>query len=171
MELLKKPVQIAYAVENAEAAAKRWARDFGAGPFFLAEHIEVTDVVYRGSPGEYDHSSAYGQWGDIMVELVQDHGSGPSVVTDSFSQGKYGLHHLAYFVKNLDRATNSLRGMGFELAMSAKASNTRFHFIDARVLMGHFIELYERDERLSKFYSMVEESSVNWKGDDPVRKI
>ena len=170
-QILKKPVQIAYAVENAEAAAKRWARDFGAGPFFLAEHIEVTNVVYRGSPGEYDHSSAYGQWGDIMVELVQDHGSGPTVIGDSFSKGTYGLHHLAYFVENLDRATNSLRRMGFELAMSAAASTTRFHFIDARLLMGHFIELYERDERLSDFYSMVQESSIDWRGENPVRKV
>ena len=66
------PKQIAYAVPDAFEAAKRWAKDFGAGPFFISEHIPVTDVSYRGSPSSFDHTSAYGQWGDIMVELVQD---------------------------------------------------------------------------------------------------
>ena len=67
------PKQIAYAVPDAFEAAKRWVKDFGAGPFFVSEHIPVTDVIYRGSRSSFDHTSAYGQWGDIMVELVQDH--------------------------------------------------------------------------------------------------
>ena len=171
MNQLSNPVQIAYAVEDAEAAAKKWAAEFGAGPFFLAEHILVTDVIYRGSPGEYDHSSAYGQWGNLMIELVQDHGIGPSVLKDSYAPGETGLHHLAYFVDDLNFTTEKLASMGFELAMSAKADTTRFNFVDARSLMGHFIEIYEPDKRLSSFYSMVKEASFSWSGKDPVRKL
>ena len=78
------PKQIAYAVPDAFEAAKKWVEDFGAGPFFISEHIPVTEVLYRGTPATFDHTSAYGQWGDIMVELVQDHGTGPSVVRDLF---------------------------------------------------------------------------------------
>tara|TARA_A100001015_G_C14486964_1_gene517717 strand:- start:30 stop:377 length:348 start_codon:yes stop_codon:yes gene_type:complete len=115
MNQLSNPVQIAYAVEDAEAAAKKWAAEFGAGPFFLAEHILVTDVIYRGSPGEYDHSSAYGQWGNLMIELVQDHGIGPSVVKDSYAPGETGLHHLAYFVDDLNFTTEKLASMGLRL--------------------------------------------------------
>jgi hypothetical protein len=55
--------------------------------------------------------------------------------------------------------------------MSAKASDTRFNFVDARSLMGHFIEIYEPDERLSSFYSMVREASLAWDGKTPVRKL
>ena len=87
------PKQIAYAVPNAFEAAKKWAEDFGAGPFFISEHIPVTDVLYRGTPATFDHTSAYGQWGDIMVELVQDHGTGPSVVRDLYGPNESGLHH------------------------------------------------------------------------------
>ena len=39
------PVQIAYAVNDAHQAADQWAKDFGAGPFFIAEHIPVTNVT------------------------------------------------------------------------------------------------------------------------------
>ena len=108
---LGSPKQIAYAVPDAFEAAQRWSKDFGAGPFFIAEHIAVTDVIYRGSPSSFDHTSAYGQWGDIMVELVQDHGTGPSVVRDLYYVDESGLHHLAFFVEDIDLATKSLNDL------------------------------------------------------------
>ena len=110
--VLGPPVQIAYAVVDARAAAHEWAERFGAGPFFLAEHIPVTDVVHRGVPGEFDHTSAYGQWGEIMVELVQDHGTGPSAVRDLYAPGETGLHHLAYFVDEQGFAAQTARMPG-----------------------------------------------------------
>ena len=76
------PVQIAYAVPDARVAAQEWIERFGAGPFFVRPHIPVVDVVYRGQPSTFDHTSAYGQWGSLMVELVQDHGTAPSVVRE-----------------------------------------------------------------------------------------
>ena len=76
------PVQIAYAVNDLDAAARWWADVVGAGPFFVNEHIAVTNVRYRGQPASIDHSSAYGQWGSVMVELVKDHTVGPSPVRD-----------------------------------------------------------------------------------------
>ena len=171
MHALYNPVQIAYAVNDAEVAAEYWVEHFGAGPFYLAEHIPVTNVFYRGEAGQYDHSSAYGQWGDIMVELVQDHGKGPSVVKDSYTKGETGLHHMAYFVEDLDMVTAKFLEIGFELAMSAEASETRFNFIDSRSTMGHFMELYEPDERLTSFYKTVKEASLSWNGKNSVRKL
>ena len=163
------PKQIAYAVPDAFEAAKRWVKDFGAGPFFVSEHIPVTDVVYRGSRSSFDHTSAYGQWGDIMVELVQDHGTGPSVVRDLYSVDESGLHHLAFFVEDIDLATNSLIDLGFELGMTARAGPTIFNMIDATKTLGHFIELHEPNEALIGFYARVKEASINWDGEDPIR--
>ena len=169
MDFLGPPVQIAYAVVDAKEAAARWAADFGAGPFFVAEHIPVTDVVHRGVPGEFDHTSAYGQWGSIMVELVQDHGTGPSAVRDLYAPGESGLHHMAYFVDDIEDATAALGGMGFELAQTALAGATRFNFIDAVELTGHFFELYEPSDALVRFYDKVAKAAIDWDGSDPVR--
>ena len=164
------PVQIAYAVDDASEAASQWAKDFGAGPFFLAEHIPVTNVVHRGKPGVFDHTSAYGQWGNVMVELVQDHGTGPSAIRDLYAPGETGLHHVAYFVADLDEATTELAKRGFPLAMSAEArGDTRFHFIDAVDQMGHFLELYEPSSALKSFYQKVRSAAEDWDGADPIR--
>ena len=163
------PKQIAYAVPDAFEAAKKWAEDFGAGPFFIAEHIPVTQVLYRGTPATFDHTSAYGQWGDIMVELVQDHGTGPSVIRDLYGPDESGLHHLAYFVDDLTNATNFLQSLGFELGMSAVAGPTEFNLIDTTQQLGHFIELYEPNTSLTAFYDRVKEASIHWDGENPIR--
>ena len=74
MFTLGKPVQLAYAVPDAKEAANIWSAQFGAGPFYLSEHIPVTDVLYRGKAATFDHTSAYGQWGDVMVRAAQGAG-------------------------------------------------------------------------------------------------
>jgi predicted enzyme related to lactoylglutathione lyase len=164
------PVQIAYAVPDAEAEARRWVRDGGVGPFFLRSHIEVRDVVHRGRPGVFDHTSAYAQWGTLMVELVQDHGTGPSAVRDVYAPDESGLHHVAFMVDDLDAALDSLGRLGLETAMSATTSGgVEFHFVDARASHGHMLELYERSDRLAGFYAAVARAADGWDGTDPIR--
>jgi catechol 2,3-dioxygenase-like lactoylglutathione lyase family enzyme len=170
--LLGPPVQIAYAVPDVGSAARSWAEHVGAGPFFIREHIALTDVMVRGRPGTFDHSSAYGQWGPVMVELVEDHGDGPSPVRDMFPRDGWGLHHLAFFVDNVDAAVEDLVTQGHDLAMRARtASGLVFCFVDTRRTLGHMVELYEPKPGLRAFYSMVRSASEGWDGVDPVRML
>jgi len=156
------PVQIAYGVDDVRKAASRWV-DLGAGPFFVRDHIAVSDVMIDGEPGEFDHSSAYGQWGALMVELVTVH--------DPPALARSGLHHMAFMVESFDRAAAELVGRGWPAAMVASAGATRFAFHDAVSDLGHFVEIYERSEGLVGFYDMVRSSSVRWDGVDPIRSL
>jgi hypothetical protein len=165
-------VQIAYAVPDAASAAAEWAGRTGAGPFFLREHIPLEDVVYRGRPARFDHTSAYGQWGPVMIELVQDHGTGPSVIRERYGPGDSGLHHLAFFVDDLDATTDGLGALGHELAMDARtAGGVRFRFVDTVATYGHMLELYEATDRLRAFYATVADAAVGWDGTAPVREL
>jgi hypothetical protein len=170
--LLAAPVQIAYAVPDAEAAAKAWVRDFGAGPFFVRSHIALVDVIHRGRPGTFDHTSAYGQWGSLMVELVVDHGHDGSPIRDVYAPGETGLHHLAFVVDDLDETIKTLVASGHEIAMSARTTGgTEFHFVDTMATHGHMLELYERSKRLRDFYAMIASAARDWNGADPVRLL
>src|SRR4029079_1067048 len=62
---------VGYVVEDLPAATQRLARAFGAGPFPTLEHIAFDEVTFAGEPAVYDHSSAFGAWGPILVELTQ----------------------------------------------------------------------------------------------------
>lgn len=162
-------MQVAYAVPDAERAALHWVQR-GVGPFFLRRHIPVSDVRYRGRPSSFDHTSAYAQWGQLMVELVEDHGAGPSAVRDMYAVGESGLHHLAFFVDDLDAVTTDLESAGVEMAMTATArGGVRFHFADTRASLGHMIELYEPTDHLRSFYATVAAAAAGWDGREPVR--
>lgn len=163
------PVQIAYAVSDIFRGVDKWIKDFGAGPFFIAEHIPIKNVIYRGHPSELDITVAYGQWGEIMIELVQDNGEGPSIIRDLYPPQKSGLHHLAYFVNDMDLVSAKLVEEGYVLAMSGQAGENRFQFFDAISEMGHFIEIYEPIESLKYLYERVRSASINWDGSDPLR--
>ena len=163
------PVQIAYAVSDIFRGVDKWIKDFGAGPFFIAEHIPIKNVIYRGQPSELDITVAYGQWGEIMIELVQDNGEGPSIIRDLYPPQKSGLHHLAYFVNDMDLVSAKLVEEGYVLAMSGQAGENRFQFFDAISEMGHFLEIYEPIESLKNLYERVRSASINWDGSDPLR--
>ena len=163
------PVQIAYAVSDIFRGVDKWIKDFGAGPFFIAEHIPIKNVIYRGHPSELDITVAYGQLGDIMIELVQDNGEGPSIIRDLYPPQKSGLHHLAYFVNDMDLVSAKLVEEGYVLAMSGQAGENRFQFFDAISEMGHFLEIYEPIESLKYLYERVRSASKNWDGSDPLR--
>lgn len=178
LAFLGPPVQIAYAVLDVHEAAALWAERNGAGPFFIREHIPVTNVRYRGEPGTFDHSSAYGQWGEVMVELVQDHTVGPSavrdVVGDRAAGGRgVGLHHLAFMVDDLVVAQRVLTARGWPEAMYAEVapSGTAFVFHDATAELGHMLELYVGSPSLRAFYEFVASAARDWDGADPIRNL
>ncbi len=172
MHQLGPPVQIAYAVPDVRVFAARWAEATGAGPFFVRDHIELTEVSSRGRTAEFDHSSAYGQWGSVMLELVQVHTPAPNIVTDVLGDRPTGLHHLAFWVQDLNAAVADLAAHGHHEALRATtAGGVTFRFVDATRSLGHMIELYEPTERLRAFYALVAAAAANWDGHEPVRTL
>jgi catechol 2,3-dioxygenase-like lactoylglutathione lyase family enzyme len=149
--LLGAPVQVAYAVADVHAAAARWKASFGAGPFVINEHIAIASARVNGlerGPSGFDHSSAYGQWGEIMVELVHEHTAPIGAPA--------GLHHLAFFVDDIALTSRALTDAGWPEALWATTSTgTAFAMHDARSDLGHLIELYEPSPGLLGFYAKI----------------
>lgn len=169
---MRKPVQIAYHVPDPAAAARRHATEFGWGPFFLMEHIALERSLYRGRPATFDHSSAYGQAGELMIEFITQHGDEASALRDMYASGQSGLHHVAQFVPDLVAAIAGYRERGLEAALEARTTTgVDFAMIDTRSELGHMLELYEPSEGLRRFYAYVRKSAQGWDGRDPVRQL
>jgi hypothetical protein len=166
--------QLAYKVNDLEAAAAAHHRQFGSGPFFVLRHVALTSSQHRGVEQPFDHSSAYGQWGAVMVELVVQHNPDPSALHDMFpwASGKEGLHHAALFVDDLDAAIARFDAEGAPLAqLSVTQTGTAFAFVDARASLGHMLELYEPTGQLTGFYDFVAEAAKGWDGTDLIREL
>jgi len=165
-------VQFAYHAPDIKTAAAWWTRNTGAGPFFLLEHVPLASAKYRGKDGTFDHSSAYGQLGDIMIELIHQHDDTPSAIRDMYDARSPGLHHVAVFVDDVSTAIAQAEQQSYPCALDAKmADGFRFAMVDARRDRGHMIEFYTPEERLKGFYAFVADAAQNWDGKDPLRPL
>jgi hypothetical protein len=165
-------VQNAYVVNDAAAAAERMVELMGAGPFFVFEHIPLSECLYRGGNSVLDHTSAYGQCGNVMMELVQQNNDGPSAFRDLYAPGEEGLHHVAMFSEALDTELSRYADLGFPTAtLATTETGTRFAYVDTSAALGHMVELYQDDPGIRDFYAMVAAAAENWDGTDPVRAL
>jgi len=164
-------VQVSYIVADVEAAAREWVELRGAGPFFLKPYKTQGEVSYRGEPATLDHVSAFGQFGSVMVELIQPLGDAPSVYRDIHGGGDQGLHHFAEICADIELAINAAESLGYPLVARSGTPQTPAVFVDARHELGHMIELCQESPQLRYLYQFVADAARNWDGTNPVRSL
>ena len=173
-------VQVAYHVTDIKRAALQMHEEFGAGPFFLNENITLAWGEHRGEPTDFVHSSAYGQWGSIMVECFTQENEANSPYRDMYGPTEEGLHHTAIMVEDMDKAIKHFESRDMPLVTSCgfsprvaagEGAVADFAFIDETESLGHMIEIYPKSKGLQDFYRMIFDSSQNWSGENPVRLI
>jgi Glyoxalase/Bleomycin resistance protein/Dioxygenase superfamily len=166
--------QIAYFVQDVRAAALKHHQRYGSGPYFVAEHIPVRRATHRGVERQLDHTSAYGQWGPIMVEYVQQNNPGPSCFHDMYPEGsgRSGIHHVALFIDDIQAEIARYNKNGNATALYAEMNDGfPFAMIDTVAQHGHMIELYQPLEQLAGFYEMVAAAARGFDGKEPIRTI
>ena len=148
------------------------ADQHGAGPFFLIENIELAWGFHRGKDQKFVHTSAFGQWGNVMLELVHQDIEGPSPFRDMYGPGDEGIHHMAMIVDSLTETYALCEEHGYEIAAKAQSIvGNEFAFVDTIATLGHMLEIYERNDQLLEFYDLVLNASLDWRGEDPVRRL
>lgn len=166
--MISRPIrQLAYFCTDIRAAALAHHLCFGSGPYFISEHIPLASSLHRGKPHEFDHSSAYGQWGEVMIEFVQQNNPGPSAMHDLYPEGsdRWGLHHAAIWVDEVDAEIVRFAADGFPLAQrSVMNDGFVFAFVDTSAVYGHMMELYAPVPALTRFYAKVAAAAHEWQG-------
>lgn len=143
------PVQYAYLVKDMERAITMWRQRVALGPFFVIPNIRVNDALYRGQPSELEFSVALAQAGDIQIELIVQHSTPASALTDTDSGRFCQLNHIA-FMSDFEEDVARYRSMGHEVATEGVAlGEMRFCYIDTVEQLGHMTELAPRVRQLS----------------------
>lgn len=164
-------VQVAYMVDNVTAAAEEFSERTGAGPFFVRRNPVTGARGPAGSAGTFDHSSAYGQWGRIQVELVQTHTAEPIEFAET-TLVRNSIHHVALMVASFDDQQRKFTDMGWPALLTATTRNGNcFGFHDARPQLGHLVEIYEPRPTILQLYRRVADAATSWDGTDPVRDM
>ena len=163
--------QNAWVVDDVEATAHRWATELGVGPFFVTEYVDtITDVEYRGRPGELQMIVALAQAGPVQIELIQPT-SGPNAYRDSVPEGSgVGFHHVCTWSHDLDADIDHLASKGYPLVNRAKAGGrTPIAYVDTRPLLGAMFELVTHHPAIQERFEAIAEVCAAWDGTDPLR--
>ncbi|MBV9367324.1 MAG: VOC family protein [Solirubrobacterales bacterium] len=162
---------IGYVVGDLRAGVERFAAATGAGPFYAMEHIEFDQVTYRGAEAVYDHSSAFGRWGSIIVELTQVHEARPAGLAGALVRAGRGVGHAAWLAESLEDETARLQAAGLEPFHTGRTGPASAVWFDGGPLFGHPIEVLQRCDELLEFYASIGRAAQGWAGSDPYRPI
>ena len=174
MPINKSPCQIAYFVPDIREAALRHHQMYGSGPFYVAESIQFPVCEHRGMKCDWDQSSSFGYWGDVMVEFMVQNRPGPSVLEDiqALNKASTGLHHLGFYVDDAWDTLKRFNAKGHEIALYATLANgVEVFMVDTVAQYGHMIEFYEPTRALMEIHDYIREASVGFAGTDPLREF
>ena len=144
---------VGYVVEDLPEAIERFTRDFSAGPFSVMEHIAFDEVTFDGEPALYDHSSAFGQWGPIIVELTQIHDAQPAGLRDAWTKPGGGIGHVAWLADDLEAETARLEAAGLRPFHTGRTGPVSAVWFDGGDLFGHPVEVLQWCDELRGFYA------------------
>lgn len=156
--------QISYYVEDLEAFARQHSALFGSGPFFYLDPTTST-VNYRGTEIELTMYTAFGQYGDLQIELVQV----LSKDNPYTELGHFGFHHFSNWVDDYDATLEHFAGFGIEPLFSfVSGGGLRVAYMDTYELLGHYLEIHAPIEG---FWNMIKAAADNWDGTEVWRKL
>lgn len=150
--------QICFVVPDIEAAIETWKKTNGVQVWNIAYDLakEQTQKEYRGEPGDFQFSCAYGFAGDTLIELAR-HDGGRSLYQDWIDTRGYGPHHIGFRQHDAEEyalAERHYRDQGLEKAMAGffegPFGNCRWSYWDTRELIGFYTELYYVDGDLNE---------------------
>ncbi len=159
---------IGYVVEDLQQGVERFAA-FGAGPFFAMEHLVFDEVTYRDEPALYDHSSAFGRWGPILLELTVVHDARPAGLRDALVAPGGGVGHVAWLAESLDDEVRRLEAAGLHAFHTGRTGPASAVWFDGGALFGHPIEVLQEREEILGFYAMVRAAAEGWDSADALR--
>jgi hypothetical protein len=165
-------MQMAYVVEDIDAAMRRWIDELKVGPWFLLESFTGVEPTYRGGPAESEVALAMAYAGHMTIELIQPRDDKPSVYKEWIDERGYGFHHFGVGSLDYDADLRRHLDAGHDLVFAAKVpTGGRVAYVDTRAELPGYVELIEMDEATDVAFTRFYAASLGWDGSDPVRSF
>jgi hypothetical protein len=162
--------QLAFVVDNAIDAARRWVDVQGVGPFFVLPDRNPSIVNHRGVETEVFTRLAVSQVGPLQIELVEQLSDGPSPFHDVYGADGTGVHHMCAMTHDYDRSIDHYRSHGYEVVSEQFAVGLgRVAFVDTVEHFGLMTEIVEWNDDFHTILSKTDHVCSKWDGRDPVR--
>ncbi len=151
-------------VDDLQRAAEHFARTYGVGPFLAIPHVEFDELTYNGEPCVWEHALAFGAWGEIQIELQQQHAIRPTGLAELIGRTNV-FTHASYRVSSLEEETERLAGTGVEPFLHARTGPVEFSFFRDPGLPT-YIEVHRDNPFLGQFDLAVARATRDWDRQD-----
>ena len=134
--------------------------------------MPTTRFTSQGQAATYDDTPAFGQCGELMIELVKVNDVQPASLERAFGSKLGMLHHVSWLVEDREQEEARLAALGIPEVLTIRTDSTSDGFHDATAVLGHYVEIYPNDaESVRSLFRIVREAARDWDGSDPMRPL
>jgi methylmalonyl-CoA/ethylmalonyl-CoA epimerase len=140
--------QVGIVVRDIERTATEFCRVFGLPKpdVIITDKVDDAHTKYMGQPTEARSKLAFLQMGaQLQVELIEPIG-GPSTWLNFLETHGEGVHHIAFFVKDMPAVTAGLAAAGMPTEQQGDYTGGRYAYISSAPALGVVLELLENFE-------------------------
>ena len=160
--------QLGHVVDDVLAAASRWVRAFGIGPFHVLPVVEQR-TNFEGEMRSVRIQVAVAQAGPVQIELIQQHCHTPSIFQNWSRGGTSAFHQIATVTDDYDGKKACFEALGYKIAAESDAGKFRVAYVDTSADFGFYTEVVESYSGLLAQVRAISDRCANWNGVDPVR--
>ncbi len=103
----------------------------------------MSEMEYRGAPTSFAAIVALCSLGPMTYEVIQPL-SGPSIWADHLQAHGDSVHHLGYYVDDIDEAVAAMAAKGYEVVQSGRGfgadGDGAFAYFDTTAAFGCYME-------------------------------
>lgn len=160
--------QLGHVVDDVVAAAGRWARAFGIGPFHVLPLVGQ-QADYGGEVRTVQIQVAVAQAGPIQIELIQQHCETPSIFREWSRNGTSAFHQIATLTADYEGKIAHFEALGYSIAAESLGGGFRVAYIDTTTEFGFYTEVVDAPSSFLEQVRNISDTCANWDGRDPVR--
>jgi catechol 2,3-dioxygenase-like lactoylglutathione lyase family enzyme len=104
------------------------------------------EFIINGEQVELDFNLVFAYSGDLQIELIEEKSQKAAVYKDHLDQCGQGIHHLGFFVPDMDAKLDLVEQLGLEILLESRfrtagGGSVRFAYLDTRQVCGMILEL------------------------------
>jgi len=147
----KKPVftnilQIGTVVKDCDATVRKFADDYGIGPWNIYEFNPdtVSDMIIEGKPVNYAMRLALCNIGNVQWEIIQPKDD-ISLYARFLKEHGEGLHHVAFDTENYEETVEFYKKKGKPVFQGGTWKGLTYTYLDSLNDLGIVAEIYKLD--------------------------
>ena len=162
-------MQIAFVPQDFEGALRYWTEAMGVGPFYVQPRLSIPTMKYKGEPTQAVFTIAIAYWGEIQIELIEQHNDAPSIYKEWRDGGHEGVNHNCILVDDIMEARRVAEEAGMAVVQEVPGEGWGVLYVDTGGGPGTILEIIQPNEGMLARFGRIKADSMNWDGSDPIR--